>query len=184
MENKLLKTFTAKRLALCAMFVAISYGLSFLEFPVFPAAPFLKLDFSFSMQLVGAYILGPLLGEFIVIAVQLLRLLTSSTGGVGEIANLVAATCFVFVPSLIYKFKKGLATVFLSMAIGSLLAIGASLLSNRFLTFPLYMGAGAQSAFLEFFWIIAAFNAIKCVGNAAITFILYKRLKKSLSFFL
>ena len=169
---------TAKRLALTAMFAAVSYGLSFLEFPVFPAAPFLKLDFSFSMQLIGAYILGPLLGEAIVLIVQLLRLLSSSTGGIGELANFIAATCFVCVPSLLYSFRKGLPMVFLSMAAGTALQIGASLLSNRFLTFPLYMGSGAKSAFESFFGIIVAFNAIKCLANAAITFLLYKRLKR------
>ena len=130
------------------------------------------------MQLIGAYILGPVLGEAIVVGVQLLRLISTTTGGVGEIANVVAATCFVFVPSLIYRFKKGLPIVFVSMAIGSVLQIGASLLSNRFLTFPLYMGEGAAAAFESAFFIIIAFNAIKCVANAAITLLLYKRLKR------
>lgn len=176
--------FTGRRIALAAMFTAVAYGLSFLEFPIFPTAPFLKLDFSFSVQLIGAYMLGPVLGEMIVLIVQLLRLLTSSTGGVGELANFVAATCFVFVPSLIYVFKKGLPTVFISLIIGTVLQIGASLLSNRFLTFPLYMGDGAQAAFSSMFWFIVAFNAIKCAANAIITLLLYKRLKKLFNIFL
>ena len=170
--------FTGKNLALAAMFAAVSYGLSFLEFPIFPAAPYLKLDFSFSVQLIGAYMLGPILGEMVVVIVQLLRLLTSSTGGVGELANFIAATCFVCVPSVIYRFKKGLPIVFISIFIGTVLQIGASLLSNRFLTFPLYMGAGAESAFNAAFWLIVAFNAVKCSANAVITLLLYKRLKK------
>ena len=178
------KTFTGKRIALSALFIAISYGLSFLEFPIFPAAPYLKLDFSFSTQLLGAYLLGPVLGEIIVIVVQLLKWITSSTGGIGEIANFIAATCFVFVPSLIYQFRKGLPTVIVSMIFGSVLQIAASLLSNRYLTFPLYMGGGAVEAFNAAFWIIIAFNAIKCVSNAIITLLLYKRLKKVLNKFL
>ena len=35
-----------KVLAGSAIFAALAYLVSFLEFPVFPAAPFLKLDFS------------------------------------------------------------------------------------------------------------------------------------------
>ena len=73
------KIFTGRRIALAAMFTAVAYGLSFLEFPIFLVAPFLKLDFSFSVQLIGAYMLGPVLGEMIVLVVQLLRLLTSTT---------------------------------------------------------------------------------------------------------
>ncbi|MBO7368819.1 MAG: ECF transporter S component [Clostridia bacterium] len=177
-------TFTGKKIALTAMFIAVAYGISFLEFPIFPVAPYLKLDFSFSIQRLGAYILGPILGEIMVAVIQLLRFITSSTGGVGEIANFVAATCFVLVPSVIYQFKKGLPTVFISLFIGTVLQIVVSLISNRFLTFPLYMGEGAEEAFNSAFWIIVAFNAIKCVANAIITLLLYKRLKKVLNKFL
>ena len=171
-------------MALAAMFIAISYGLTFLEFPIFAAAPYLKLDFSFSTQLIGAYMLGPVLGAMMVIIIQLLKLITSSTGGIGEIANLVAATCFIFIPSLIYHFKKGIPTVIVSILIGTVLQITASLISNRFLVFPLYMGAGAKAAFDQAFWLIVAFNAIKCTANAVITLLLYKQLKKILNIFL
>ena len=172
------KLFTPKKMALAAMIVAVSYGLSFIEFPIFPPTPYLKLDFSFSFQLIGGFMLGPVFGEIIVVLVQALRLLTSSTGGVGELANLIAGTCFVFVPSLIYRFRKGLPTVFVSLIIGTILEIAASLVGNRFLTFPFYMGEGAESVFASAVWFIVAFNAIKCAANSAITLILYKRLKK------
>jgi len=172
--------FTARKIAYAAMFIALSYGLSFLEFPIFAAAPYLKLDFSFFVQLIGAYMLGPVLGEIIVLLVQALRLLTSSTGGVGELANVIAATCFVFVPSLIYSFNKKLPTVFVSLAVGIVLQIAASLVGNRFLTFPFYMGAGAVDVFNSVFWYIVAFNAIKGLANSIITLLLYKRLKKLL----
>ena len=170
--------FTAKNLSLAAMFAAVSFGLSFLEFPLFAAAPYLKLDISFSAQLIGAYILGPALGEIIVVSVQLMRLTVTSSGGVGEIANVIAATCYVLLPSLVYRCRKGLTVVFISLFVGSALEICASLLSNRFLVFPLYMGAGAKSAFDAAFGIIVAFNAIKCALNALITLLLYKRLKR------
>ncbi len=172
------KLFTGRKIALTAMFTAVAFGLSYLEFPIFPAASFLKLDFSFSVQLIGAYMLGPALGGIMITVVQLLRLLTTSSGGVGELANLIAAACFVVIPSVIYAFKKGLPTVFLSLAAGTLCLIGASLLSNRFLTFPLYMGEGAAENFAKFFWFIVLFNLIKGVSNSIITLLLYKRLKK------
>ena len=177
------KMFTARRIALAAMFIAVSYGISFLQFPIFSATPYLQLDFSFSVQLIGAYMLGPVLGEIIVVLIQALRLLSSSTGGVGELANLVAATCFVFLPSLIYRFKKGLPTVILSLVIGTVLQIGASLFSNRYLVFPLFFDE-PKVAVEKAFWLIVAFNAIKCVSNGIITLLLYKRLKKVLNKFL
>ena len=96
----------------------------------------------------------------------------------GEIANFIAGTCFIFVPSVIYRFKKGFPTVIVSLVIGIVLQVGASLFSNRFLTFPLYMGAGAESAFNSLFFVIVAFNLVKGVVNALIALLLYKRLKK------
>ena len=177
------RVFTGKKIALAAMFTALSWGLSYLEFPIFPSANFLKLDFSFSLQLIAGYMLGPVLGEMIVLCVQLLRFILPSvigtpSGGVGEIANFIAGTCFIFVPSVIYRFKKGFPTVIVSLVIGIVLQVAASLLSNRFLTFPLYMGADAESAFNSFFFVIVAFNLIKGVVNALIALLLYKRLKK------
>ena len=176
--------FTAKKIALAAMFTALSFGVSYLQFAVFAAVPYLQLDFSFSVQLLGAYILGPVFGEMIVIAVQLLRFLTSGSGGVGEIANLVAGTCFVFVPSLIYQFKKGLPTVVLTLIFGTVLLTVASILTNLTLTFPLYFHEKAGEKFAFAFWYIVAFNLIKGVANSVITFLLYKRLKKMLAWFL
>ncbi len=37
--------FSAPRLAYMALFTALAYAVTFLEFPIFPATPFLKLDF-------------------------------------------------------------------------------------------------------------------------------------------
>ena len=178
MENKI---FTSKKIALAAMFVAVSYALSFLEFPIFPAASFYKLDFSFSFQLIGAFMLGPVLGSVIVVMVQALRLLSTASGGVGELANLITAACFVILPSAVYTFKKGLPTVIVSLIAATVVEIGVSLLANRFLMFPLYgafLDMTAEEMFKAFFPYVIAFNAIKCVSNAVITLLLYKRLKK------
>ena len=175
------ENFSAKKIALAGIFTALGYAISFLEFPIFGATPFLKFDFSFSILLIGAFMLGPLLGEISIVIQQALRLPFSSSGGVGELANFIVATCFIFVPSLIYHFKKGLPTVFISLFIGTVLQVFAALLTNRYILFPLYMGNGASSVFKDVFYYIVAFNFIKCVVNSAITLLLYKRLKNLLN---
>ena len=88
MEEK--KTyFTAKNMALTGIFAAIAFGVSLLEFPIFPAAPFFKLDFSFAVILLSAYMLGALGGEIVALISIGLHLLMSSSAGVGELANIV-----------------------------------------------------------------------------------------------
>lgn len=175
------KYFTSKLIVSLAMLAAIGYGLSWLEFAIFPAADFLKLDFSNVATMLGGYIFGPV-GALIIEGVkQLLNFATkTTTGGVGEIANFIMTTSFVIVPSVLYRFRKGKGWVISGMAIGSVLQIGAALLCNRYITFPLYMNDGAASAFEMLWGFIVAFNAIKTVSVSILTFLLYKRLSKAM----
>ncbi|MBR1867769.1 MAG: ECF transporter S component [Clostridia bacterium] len=166
---------TAGRITLISLFTAIAFGLSFLEFPIFPATPFLELDFSFAILLIGGFMFGPVSAEIMIVALQLLKLVASQSFGVGELANFITANCFIFVPSLFYKFKKGIKVVIISLILAILLQTLAATLSNKFILFPLY-GLNDE-AFSSAFWFIVAFNVIKGVVNGAITLILYKRLK-------
>ena len=106
-----------KVLAGSAIFAALAYLVSFLEFPVFPAAPFLKLDFSAVFTLLGSFMFGPVSGAAICVVKEALCALTkSSTGGVGEIANVFMTISFIIVPAVMYRFKKGLPWVIFSSA--------------------------------------------------------------------
>ena len=51
--------FSAPRLAYMALFTALAYVVTFLEFPIFPAAGFLKLDFANVFFLFEGFIFGP-----------------------------------------------------------------------------------------------------------------------------
>ncbi len=172
--------FSAKRMALMAVFVALSYAVSFLEIPLFPSAPFLKLDFGNVFILLIGFLLGPVEGVVVCLLKECLRMLSSSSGGVGEIANFFVTAAYLLLPSLLYRFYKGLKVVIPALVGGCLLGTGAALLTNRFITFPLYMGAGAVGAFKEFFWIIVGFNLIKTVSVGILTVLLYKRLSNFL----
>ena len=57
-----IKRFTAKRIALMAISVALSYAISLLDFPIFPATPYLKLDFGNVFILLISFLLGPVEG--------------------------------------------------------------------------------------------------------------------------
>ncbi len=176
--------FTAKKLALIAAFTALAFGASFLDFPVFPAAPFLKLDFSFAIMLIGAYMLGALPGEITIIAFTLFRLPLSQTGMIGELANFIMAQFFVVVPSLIYERKRKFSVVAITLTAATLIISAVSLLINRYLLFPFYMQDGAAAFFADVWYLIILFNLIKGASNAVITVLLYKRLKKILHKFL
>ncbi len=176
--------FSAKRLALIAVFTALAYGISFLEFPIFPAVSFLKLDFSFAIMLIASYMLGALSGEVIVVVFTLLKLPLSQTGMVGDLANLVMAQFFVVLPSMIYYYRRKFSVVAFSLVGATAIISALSLVTNRYMLLPMYMGSGAEEFFMQVWYYIVLFNVIKGVSNGIITILLYKRLKKLLHKFL
>lgn len=171
---------SAKRLALMSAFVALAYVVSLLDFPIFPATPFLKLDFGNVFILLISFLLGPVEGVAVCVMKELLRMIGSSSGGVGELANMLATSAFILLPSIVYQFRKGLKWVVPCLVAACFLGTVGALLTNRFITFPLYMGAGAASVFADTFWFIVAFNLIKTASVSVLTLLLYKRLSNFL----
>ena len=171
---------SAKRLAFMAIFVALSYAISFWEIPLFPATPYLKLDFGNVFILLVSFLLGPVEGIIVCALKECLRMLGSSSGCVGELANMAATTAFILLPSIVYQFRKGLRWVIPCLIAACFIGTGAALITNRFITFPLYMGGAAASVFNDVFWFIVAFNMIKTASIGLLTVLLYKRLSNFL----
>lgn len=171
--------FTASRIAKIALLSALAYVVTFLEFPVFPAVSFLKLDFANVFILLGGFMYGPVAAVVISAVKELLSLIDTQTIGVGEVANFLLTLSFVLVPTIVYRFKKGLPTVTLTLAAGCVLQIAASLVVNRYINFPLYeafLPFSAAEAFAQWWWYIILFNLIKCAAVSLITLLLYKRI--------
>ena len=174
------KTFSAKRLAIMAASVALAYVVSLFDFPLFPAAPYLKLDFGNVFILLVAFLFGPVEGVVVCVLKEALRIVGSSSGGVGELANILVTCSYILLPSVLYRFKKGLRWVIPCLVAASLIATGTALLTNRFINFPLYMGDSAATVFAQVFWLIVAFNLIKTTCVSVMTLLLYKRLSNFL----
>ena len=182
-ESKKEGVFTAKKVAVMAVFTALAYAVSLLDFPVFPAASFLKLDFGNVFILLVGFLFGPVEGIVVCVIKEAIHVPFGTTGGVGELANVILTVSFLLIPSLVYRFKKGLKVVIPSLAAAIVLTTGMGLITNRFLLFPLYMGAGAGAAFASLWYYIVFFNLIKGAAIALVTCLLYKRLSRFLSRF-
>lgn len=166
-------TFTTKNVAGMAVFVALAYVISYLEFPIFPAVPFLKLDFSNVFIMLGGFMYGPIPAVLIGLAKEVLCFLSkSSTFGVGEIANFCIILAYVLFPSILYLYKKGIKSVVFSLSVASILQPLTALLCNRFINFPLY---GLGDMFAEVWHLVLFFNLIKSVSISIVTLLLYKR---------
>ncbi len=173
--------FSAPRLAYMALFTALAYVVTFLEFPIFPATPFLKLDFSNVFFLIEGFIFGPV-EAFVSIGVkECLSFIDSQTAGVGELANFLMSAAYIIVPSVAYRFVKGRKWVALYLVGACVVQIGVSMLVNRYINYPFYskiVGFDAEQTFADTWVFVLLFNLIKSVSIGVVVFLIYKPLSK------
>lgn len=188
-KRALKKRFTAKRLALMAVFVALSYVVSLLEIPLpLFGAEFLKLDFGNVFIVLISFLLGPVEGILVCLIKEAFRCIGSSSLCAGELANFLVTSSYLLLPSILYQFRKGIKTVIWSLSVACLIATGTALLANRFIIFPTYavlfggsiFGMTVSEAFAAFWVAVLLFNLIKTLSISLLTLLLYKRLSNFL----
>ena len=176
-KKSLRARLSAKRLALMAIFVALSYAVSFLEIPMpILGAEFLKLDFGNVFLMLVGFLLGPIDAVIACVIKELLYLPVGGTGGVGQLANVIVTCSYILLPSIAYRTRKGLKIVVPSLCVAGLLATGVALLTNLYILFPLYGITDPQAFFQTVVGYLVAFNLIKTTSVSVLTLLLYKRL--------
>ena len=177
--------FTATRVAYIAIFTALSYALRFWEITLLPSSPifFLKLDFSNIFPLLGGFALGPVAGMTICVLKELLWIFFSSTFGVGEIANIIMTLPFVLIPSIAYKFHKGIKSVIIFITIGCIAQVIWSFPVNWLFNFPVFVGFnwpfGMAFFMNDYVWgWVMLFNLIKSVSISVIVLLIYKSVSR------
>ncbi len=180
-KSMLKRHFSATHIAYMALFTALAFVVTFLEFPIFPAADFLKLDFANVFFMIEGFIFGPVEAVVSIGIKELLCLTKSATAGVGEVANFLMSLSYIIFPSILYRFKKGKWWVTVSLIVACLLQIGASLLVNRYINFPLYgtlYGFDGAEYFAQLWLFVIYFNLIKSVAVSVLVFLVYKPLSR------
>ena len=180
-----------RMLTMTAVLSAIAFVLAFFEFPVPLSPSFARMDLSDLPALIGAFAYGPAAGILIELVKNALQLLTSSTGGIGELANFIMGSSFVAAAGLIYKFHKTKKTAMLACLIASVEMGIVAAIVNYFILLPVF------EAFMPLDQLIASFgefipfiktkldvvlfnafpfNLLKGIGISIVTMLLYKRL--------
>lgn len=160
-----------------------------LMLPIFPS--FLKIDVSDLPALIGAFAMGPFAGIAIEAVKNLLHLLQTTTGGVGELANFVIG-CSIAVPAaIIYKKHKSKKSAIIGLAVGTITMTVVGAFANYFVMIPFYTAFMPIDAIIELGTLInpniisvetlvlfgiVPFNIFKGIVLSVLTLLLYKRI--------
>ena len=119
---------------------ALALILMYIDFPVIPLFPWLKIDLSDVPALIGAFGFGPLAGVLIELLKNILIVLIkgTQTGLVGETANFLVGVALILPASLIYHKKKSKKKAILGMILGGVCMEIVGIIANVYFLLPAY----------------------------------------------
>lgn len=132
------KKTNVKKITTVAMLTAIGVILQYMEISI-PIIPnFIKLDFSDLPELIGAFTFGPWTGVLICLIRNVIHIIVSQSGAIGELSNFILGAFFAMTAGLIYKKMPNIKGAVIGAIAGSLVMGIVSLPSNYFIIYPLY----------------------------------------------
>ncbi len=184
-NTKVFSTFNLTRMAILAALASILF---LLEIPV---VAFYKLDLSNIPVLMGAFSMGTVPGLVILVLKSLIGLTHSSSAGVGELADFLMGAALIIPAALMYHREKTRKNALLGMMLGTVCMAAVSVLANKWIMLPFYMGAfhmdmqgilnfanvaGIDSEWKLLLLITAPFNLLKGAVLSLVTGLIYKPL--------
>ncbi|MBQ9443614.1 MAG: ECF transporter S component [Lachnospiraceae bacterium] len=185
-----------RKLTGTAMLSAVAYVLMFLEFPIpFLIPPFIKMDFSELPALLASFAYGPLWGVAVCLIKNLIHLMNTQSGGVGELSNFILGAVFVATAGIVYiKFhtKKG---ALVGSLIGAAVMGVISVFTNYYVVYPIYTNFMPMEAIIGAYQLILPsvkdlwqcllifnlpFTIVKGLISVLITMLIYKPLHRVL----
>lgn len=167
-----------RTITVTGILAALSIALTFLEVPLpFLFPTFLKLDASELPALLAAFALGPVAGFAVEVLKNFVHFLSgvNGSGGIGELANVVAGSGLVVTAGLVYRFWKRRAGALVGMAAGVVVMTVLACLGNYFFFLRWYgMPAEAVTPTLVLS-LYAPFNLLKGLLVSLLTALVYKR---------
>lgn len=185
------KRVDVRKLVVTAMLAAVSTVLMFFSFNV-PLMPgFIKMDFSELPALLASFALGPVSGAAVCLVKNLVNVIFTSTGGVGELSNFILGCLFVVPAGWVYHYKRTAMGALLGSALGAFVMAAVSVLTNYYVVYPIYTAFMSMEAILGMYrainhnvknlwdallWFNMPFTFLKGLCSVAMCFLIYKPL--------
>lgn len=183
------------KITFTAVFAAIAAVVMFFEFPLPFMPPFLKVDLSGAVILIGAFLFGPGLAVGMALVKDLVHLLSTQTGGSGELADFLMTATLVLIAYAVFQRGRTKHSAILGCVCGSAAMALMGVLTNQFIIIPFYslimpidaiISAcaelnpliGSMNGYLLFG--VLPFNLIKGAILSFLAVLLYPRLEKVL----
>lgn len=190
MSTQMTKTM---KITYTAVFAAIATVLMYFEFPLPFMPPFLKIDLSGAVILIGAFIFG--IGPGIAMAAikDLIHVTQTQTAGTGELQDFILLCTLIVIAVSFYRFHKSRKGAFVGCAVGTVIMSIVAMITNKVMILPFYvkgMGWNLDTIFdlcksvnpaidgmnAYLFLGVFPFTMIKGILLTVITMLVYKRL--------
>ena len=192
MKKRAIASSKTREMTLIGIFAAISSVFMFFELPLPFMPPFLKFDPSGVPILLASMLFGPSAAISVTLIKDVIHLLSTTTGGVGELADFLILSTFSAVVGLIYQKRRDLKAVLWATLAGTATCAVVGSLANYFLLIPFFSKIMPLDAIfaacaeinpaidgLNAYILFGAlpFNLIKGLLLTLFTFLLYRRME-------
>ena len=169
--------WSTKRIAMYALFVALSMAVSFVDFPIMPGVEWLKYDPSGIVSLVAGFAYGPAAAAIVSVLGFLPHLFTNPWGTL--MAVLVALALSV-PAALIYRRNKTRKGAVIGIIVGAIVALVVAIVGNLIVT-PFYAHMTTAQVVALIVPALLPFNALKFTIHGVVTFLIYKPISNLLN---
>lgn len=182
---------STKQIAMIGICAAVSFVLMFVKFPI-SYLGFLELEVSDVPAVIVTLIYGPISGVLVELIKNILHLTATSTGMSGELSNFMVSLGLVVPLGIITGKNKSKKNLILGLFAGILGLAFMGILTNYFVTVPLYLSLFGEEAVMGMVQAtipsidslmklvmigITPFNLVKGVIISVISYLLYNALK-------
>ena len=169
--------WSTRRIAVYALFVALSMAVSFIEFPLIPGVPWLKYDPSGIVCLVAGFAYGPAAAVLVSVLGFVPHVFADPWGSLMAIAVALAMS----VPAaLIYRRARTRRGALIGIITGAMVALVVAVIGNLLVT-PIYADMTVEQVAAMIVPALLPFNLAKLTVHGVVTFLIYKPISNLLN---
>ena len=169
--------WSTRRIAVYALFVALSMAVSFIEFPLIPGVRWLKDDPSGIVCLVAGFAYGPAAAVLVSVLGFVPHVFADPWGSLMAIAVALAMS----VPAaLVYRRLRTRRGALIGIIAGAVVALAVAIIGNLLVT-PIYADMTVEQVAAMIVPALLPFNLAKLAVHGVVTFLIYKPISNLLN---